>query len=258
MSAAAIWNVPPPTYDAHSSTTAYITTSLTPYLTLPHLLSLTWLAAPILSLIFVAFRLQLSLADAQSAVARAKVNLLASCAAAEEAATSAASMPRYMALATNKQFADAVNGSMQAARAALVLSLTAMEGVINFIVDLYRSTLLCFLELIVRGGLALLIGAVQEVCNVFSLTSSKLIPAISRSIRLSKPSPVACGQASNRIFLLLIVSFNLLSTPSTGSTPSQESPLLRLRSPVSMPFRMLRSLRRFRTVWSNLMLQFLQ
>lgn len=55
---------------------------------------------------------------------------------------------------------------MNAARQALVLSLTVMEGIINFIIDLYRSTLLCFLELIIRGGLAVLITAVDEVSNL--------------------------------------------------------------------------------------------
>jgi hypothetical protein len=38
-----------------------------------------------------------------------------------------------------------------------------MEAIINFLIDIYRSTFLCFLELIVGGGLALLIAAVQEV-----------------------------------------------------------------------------------------------
>lgn len=150
------WNTPPPTYDPPSSST------LTPYLQLSHILSLAWLAYPILSLIFVAFRLQLSLASAQDNIANAKSNLLASCQAAEKAATSAASMPRYMAIASNDQFADIVNGSLNAARATLVLALTAMEGIINFIIDLYRSTFLCFLELVVRGGLEVLIGAVNE------------------------------------------------------------------------------------------------
>ena len=68
-----------------------------------------------------------------------------------------------MALATNQQFVDAVNGTMNGAREALILSLTVMEAVINFLVDIYRSTFLCFIELIVRGTLAVLIGAVQEV-----------------------------------------------------------------------------------------------
>jgi len=178
------WNIPPPTYDAHSTTTSYFTTTLTPYLQLPHLLSLTWLAYPILSLIFIAFRLQLSLTDAQNAIVSAKDDLLASCRAAEEAATSAASMPRYLAIATNQQFAEAVNGSMNAARATLVLSLTVMEAIINFIVDIYRSTLLCFIELVVRGGLAILISAVQEVGQF--KTRRFLANRSTSSIKLSK------------------------------------------------------------------------
>jgi len=137
--------------------------TLTPYLQLPHLLSLTWLAYPILSLLFVAFRLQLSLAAAQDTVASAKDDFLTSCSSAEQAATSAASMPRLLAIATNKQFADAVNGTLDGARFVLTISLTVMEAVVNFVIDLYRSTLLCFLELVVRGGLSILIGAVQEV-----------------------------------------------------------------------------------------------
>ena len=73
-------------------------------------------------------------------------------------------MPRFMAVATNKQYADAVNGTLNAARATLILALTIMEAIINFLIDIYRSTFLCFLELIVQSGLAVLIAAVQEVC----------------------------------------------------------------------------------------------
>ncbi|KAL0072256.1 plasma membrane fusion protein prm1 [Marasmius tenuissimus] len=158
------------------------TTSLRPYLELRHYLSLTWLAYPILSLFFVAFRLQISLGSAQDSIASAKANLISSCKAAERAATSAASMPRFMALATNEQFADTVNASLNAARAALVLSLTVMEAIINFIIDLYRSTFLCFLELVIRGGLAIIIGAVKEFGDALEKVVSGLGTAIQNSI----------------------------------------------------------------------------
>lgn len=151
---------PPPVYD---STPAVSSSGLTPYLQLPHILSLTWLAYPILSLIFIAFRLQISSDSAQTAINNAKGDLLTGCLAAQHAASSAASMPRFMALATNEQIADAVNASMDGAREALILSLTVMEAVINFLVDIYRSTFFCFLELVVGGGLSLIIGATQEV-----------------------------------------------------------------------------------------------
>lgn len=157
----------PPAYDLRSTT-------LTPYLQLPHRLSLVWLAYPILSLLFVVFRLQISSDSAQNAVDNAKGDLLASCRAAEQAATAAASMPRYMAVATNTRIAEAVNGTMNGARAALILALTVMEAIINFIVDMYRSTFLCFLELVVRGGLSILIGAVQEVRILFLSSSERV------------------------------------------------------------------------------------
>jgi hypothetical protein len=84
-----------------------------------------------------------------------------------------ASFPRYMALAANQQFTDVVNGTLNGARAALVLTLTVMEGIINFLVDIYRSTFLCPIESIVRGTLPVLISAIQEVRyyhsgNIFS------------------------------------------------------------------------------------------
>ncbi|KAF9227184.1 hypothetical protein BS17DRAFT_806416 [Gyrodon lividus] len=168
---------PPPVYDARS-TIQTSSTLLKPYLQLPHILSLTWLAYPIISLMFVIFRLQLSSAESQTAVANAKDDLLTACQAAEQAATAAASMPRYMAIATNQQFAEAVNGTMNGARAALILALTMMEAIINFLIDIYRSTFLCFLELVVVGGLGLLISAVQEITSFLQNTLNSIVSGL--------------------------------------------------------------------------------
>ncbi len=135
--------------------------SIRPYLQLP----LTSPVYPILSFIFVIARLHLSSGSAQDAVANAKEDVIANCKAAEHAATSTASMPRYLAIATNQQIADAVNGTMNAARATLVLALTVVEAIINFVIDSYRSTLLCVdvIELIVRSVLSVLISLVNDV-----------------------------------------------------------------------------------------------
>ncbi|KAF8629427.1 hypothetical protein AX15_003474 [Amanita polypyramis BW_CC] len=172
---------------------------MTPYLLLPHLLSQAWLAYPILSLLFIAFRILLSLDASENDIAAAKSDLLASCQAAERAATSAASMPRYMAAATNKQFADAVNGTIAGARDALMLSLTMMEAIINFIVDIYRSTFLCFLELIVRGSLEVLIGAVQELNSLVNSAASALRTNIQNDISGANNAITSAINAINKI-----------------------------------------------------------
>ncbi|KAG1751401.1 uncharacterized protein EDB91DRAFT_1105303 [Suillus paluster] len=158
---------PPPVYAAHS-TVQTSSTTLRPYLQLPHILSLAWLAYPILSLIF----------SAQTAVSNAKDDLLTACQAAEQAASAAASAPRYMAIASNQLFADAVNGTMNDARAALILALTVMEAIINFLIDIYRSTFLCFLELIVGGALDLLIAAVQEITSFLQSTLTSAVSGL--------------------------------------------------------------------------------
>ncbi|KAJ3934460.1 MAG: hypothetical protein NXY57DRAFT_994238 [Lentinula lateritia] len=207
---------PPPTYDAHSN--PYVsTTSLKPYLELPHLLSLTWLAYPILSLLFIAFRLQLSLASAQDDVANAKADLLASCQAAQKAATAAASMPRYMAIATNDQFVTAVNDSMNAARATLVLALTVMEAIINFIVDIYRSTLLCFVELIVRGALSLVIGAVSALNDVIQDVASGISTAIQDSISGANSAITSAIDAINKVNPFGNISIPQISSPDLSA-----------------------------------------
>ncbi|KII92838.1 hypothetical protein PLICRDRAFT_102852 [Plicaturopsis crispa FD-325 SS-3] len=206
-------STPPPVYD-NSRSVSQSTTTLKPYLQLPHLLSLTWLAYPILSLLFVAFRLQLSVASSQDSVASAKGDLLTSCRAAEQAATSAASMPRFMAAATNQQIADAVNGTMNAARATLVLSLTIMETIINFIVDIYRSTFLCFLELVVRGGLSILISAVQEITNAVQSTVSGIRTNIQNDVASANSAIQSVVNGLNKLKVFGNVSVPQFNIPS--------------------------------------------
>jgi hypothetical protein len=151
----------------------------TPYLQLPHLLSLAWVTYPVISLIIVAFRLKLSLASAENGLDGVKSHLLSSCTAAEKSATAAASLPRYMAETSNRQFVDAANGVMHAAKSALILSLTILEALINFILEIFRSTLLCLLELAMSIGLTLVTDAVHVVCTsdsslFLSLTNASL------------------------------------------------------------------------------------
>ncbi|KZT22231.1 hypothetical protein NEOLEDRAFT_1164276 [Neolentinus lepideus HHB14362 ss-1] len=202
---------PPPGYDAHSYQSSF---NLKPYLQLPHLLSLTWLAYPILSLLFIAFRLELSSASAQDAVSNAKGDLLTSCKAAEQAATAAASMPRYMAQATNAQIADAVNGTMNGARAALVLSLTVMEAIINFLIDIYRSTFLCFLELLIRGTLSVLIAAVQDISNFVQSSLSLIRTSIQSDISSANSAIQSVVNAANKVNPFGNISAPQISVPS--------------------------------------------
>ncbi|KAG7446606.1 uncharacterized protein BT62DRAFT_1076147 [Guyanagaster necrorhizus] len=209
---------PPPTYDA------IVTTSLKPYLELPHLYSLTWLAYPILSLFFIAFRLYSSLESSQESIESAKSTLLASCKAAEKAATATASMPRYLAVVTNEQYADAVNDTIDLARATLVAALTIMEAIINFIVDIYQSTLLCFVELVIRGGLAILSAAVDELNKLVNAAASDIETALNSTI-----------SAANGVIETAVKAINAVNPFDDITAPTISTPDLSALSNVSLP-----------------------
>ncbi|KDQ12047.1 hypothetical protein BOTBODRAFT_57109 [Botryobasidium botryosum FD-172 SS1] len=200
--------------------------SLAPYLTLPYLLSLTWLATPILSLLFVAFRLNTSADSAQDAVGDTKANLLASCAAAEQAATVAASLPRYMAAGTNRQIIDTVNGTMDVTRKMLIFLLTIVETIIEFVVDTYRSTFLCFLELVVRGGLAIIIGAVQEISTAVTSSINAIRSSIQSEVAAANSVISSAVSAINKVTSIVNVNLNV---------PQSTIPSLTLLQNVTIP-----------------------
>ncbi|KAF8323133.1 hypothetical protein DL93DRAFT_2128582 [Clavulina sp. PMI_390] len=200
--------------------------ALTPYLTLPHLLSLTWLAYPVISLLFVAFRLMDSTSNANAGVADAKADLLASCSAAEKAATAVASMPRYLAIGTNDAIQKSMDAAMDAARLTMTVSLTIVESIIVFVVDMWRSTFLCFLELIIRGALAILISAVTDISDFINSTLSSIRTSIQSDIASANSVIQTAVSAINKV--TSIVNVNL-------SVPQFSIPSLDLLANVTLP-----------------------
>ncbi|EJT97254.1 hypothetical protein DACRYDRAFT_84813 [Dacryopinax primogenitus] len=205
---------------------ATVDTPLPPYLRLVDHYSLTWLATPVVSLIFVVIKLVLSSYDVQDAVTAMKADVLASCQAAESAATVAASLPRYMAQGTNKGIVDAVNGTIDGAKDVLILTLQALEALIDFIVDMYRSTFLCFLELVIRGGLAVLIGAVQEVTSFLNTTLSAIGTNIANDVS-------AAQSAVNSAFSVINEGLSFL--PGSPQIPQISLPSLAELGNVTIP-----------------------
>ncbi|KAG8885917.1 plasma membrane fusion protein prm1 [Tulasnella sp. 331] len=217
---------PPPTYNDHdhmpnsvnsASNSQLQPNGLAPYLTLPHHLSLTWLATPILSLIFVAFRLLISTADAQNASDDAKRDLLASCNAAQTAASAAVNLPRFMAQGINKDIELSVNASIDAARDTMVFAVTALEGIIEFLIDMYRSTFLCFLELGIRGALAVLIAATQEISTAVTASLNALRTAIQSDISAANGIVQDAVSGINKLipsFLKLTLTVPQITIPS--------------------------------------------
>lgn len=161
----------PPAYPAHEH--------LGPYLRLSHRLTLAPFAYPIIAVAFVAVRFFLAYKSAQNLVADAKELIIAGCLGAQRAATTAVSIPRWMALETNEQLINVAQGTLDASREGLNLSLTVLDKIIIFVIDSYKSFYLCIFEFLIRGGLAAIITIVQFVENGLNAIGPTITSAVS-------------------------------------------------------------------------------
>ncbi|KAJ7804463.1 hypothetical protein B0H14DRAFT_3774498 [Mycena olivaceomarginata] len=188
-----------------------------PYLTFPHLISLTWLLPPILSLGSVIFNLQVLSAVTDANVRNAKSALLASCYAAQAASSASASLPRYIAMSLNRSYSRAINDSLNGARAALDLSVTVIEAVIDFF-------------LVLQAGVAVLAAAVAEVDKLYiaqqlssNLRQMVLQTTFSRRFSAATSAVQSAISAANRVPGINIPTPNL-SPPDLSSLQSLTLP----------------------------------
>ena len=157
--------------------------ALQPWLGLRARLFLSPISIPLISLLFVACRLLMSSRDVTDSVDSAKAKLLTACDAIEGTASLAASLPHFLAAATNAQLAQSVTATVHGAAHVFDLSITAIEKILTYIVDSYRSLFLCFMELLVRGSLAVLIEAVQLISQAITAAAQGIRAAIQDSVQ---------------------------------------------------------------------------
>jgi hypothetical protein len=161
---------------SRTNTTEYRppTEPLPPYLTSRPLLCLTLLSPPILALLLALFTLTLLATQATGSVAAAKREILAGCTAAERASRVLDHVPALMREQGEKALKKAVEGGVSGVGVVLMLAITIIQEVLKFLVDTFRSTYMCCLELVIFGALAILIGAIKEVHQL-----AKLAPPLS-------------------------------------------------------------------------------
>lgn len=127
---------PPPT----SPSTVHRRDGLNPYLGLRTRLSLTLLSLPLLSLLLSIASLLSASAATDHVVASAKAEIKAKCAGANEAMRwlTDGGLAKVIAEKINEETMKAVKATISGLRIVLIDSLTIMEAIIKFAVDMYR------------------------------------------------------------------------------------------------------------------------
>lgn len=121
-----------------------------------------------------------------------RASLLSACAGLAKGAASLQTLPRYIAMKTNEQMIRTSQAMILAVGTGLMDIITIINVVVEFMVDTYRSMLLCTIELAVRGTLEVMIEAIRTVSHTkyFGLTIPLLITTDHRrSDQLAQPHP---------------------------------------------------------------------
>jgi len=144
---------------------------LTPYLGLRARLSQTWINRWTILLLLVLIRTLFAIASLDSNLGSARREALSACSAVEHVGSAMASMPHYMAAGVNQLSAQgiekAINGLMQ----MLIMSVSAVEAIVVFFINLLTQTYICLITLAIGGSLHVAVSVARDVGDFLNSTA---------------------------------------------------------------------------------------
>ncbi|KJE04229.1 plasma membrane fusion protein PRM1 [Cryptococcus gattii NT-10] len=194
-------------YSPPSSSQQSAISPLRPYLTLLPRVMLTFFSPYLLPMILTISHLIQNRSSTASLATSLKSSVLSACSGLAKGASSIKTLPRYLAMQTNQEAIRATQASILAIGTMLMDAIAIIEAVVNFIVDTYRSMLLCTIELAVRGTLEILISAVQTISHSITDTLNSVRSNIQDDVNDANNIIQAAVSAINKVTTL--VSLNI-------------------------------------------------
>ena len=136
--------------------------SITPYLGLRARLSQIWINRWTILLLLVLARTLIGISSLDHNLSSARREALSACSDVESMGSAMASMPHYMSQGVNEMAASGVEKAVNGLMAMTMLSVTGVEEIVLFIINMMTSTYLCLITFAVSGSLHAVIGAIEE------------------------------------------------------------------------------------------------
>lgn len=135
---------------------------ITPYLGLRARLSQIWINRWTILLFLILVRLLFAVADLNGGIGSARSEALSACTDVESIGSSLASMPHYMSRGVNELAASGVEKAVRGLQAMLFMSITAVEELVVFFINMLTSTYLCLITLVVSGSLHVALKIIED------------------------------------------------------------------------------------------------
>ena len=150
--------------------TGYHEPYLTPYLGLRARLSQTWINKWSILLLLVLVRMLIACASLDSGLGSAQREALSACTGVEGIGSTMASMPHYMSQGVNVLAADGIDKAVGGLMSMLLMTVTGIEEIVVFVINLLTSTYVCLLTLVIGGSLHVAISLVEDVSGFLNST----------------------------------------------------------------------------------------
>jgi hypothetical protein len=139
------------------------TSNITPYLGLRSRLSQVWINRWTILLLLVLARTLIAISGVNSDLDSARREAVSACIGVESMGSAMASMPHYMSQGINEMAATGVEKAVHGLSDMTLLTVTGVEELFVFYINVLTSTYMCLITLAVGGGLHLAIDGIENV-----------------------------------------------------------------------------------------------
>lgn len=143
---------------------------ITPYLGLRARLSQIWINRWTILLFLVLVRILIAISGLHHNLDSAKIEALSACSSVESMGSAMASMPHYMSQGVNELAATGVEKAVNGLMSMLLLTITGVEELVVFYINLLTSTYVCLITLVVSGSLHAAIKVAEDVSDFLNKT----------------------------------------------------------------------------------------
>lgn len=187
--------------------------SFRPWLGLKARLFLSLFSSSIVSLVILLVNLMTTHSQQQRQLMDAKQNIMDVCHRAEDEASSVLNLPYLFRDNFNRSIKQSIDDTIHGLSSALLLSISVCENVLIFLVDMYRSLYLCFIELLVRGTLSVITSVVGILSGLIHDISQSIEATIKGSIQAINATLKASLGGINDILKIIGKSIHIVQVP---------------------------------------------
>lgn len=153
--------------------------AITPYLGLRSRLSQVWINKWTILILLILVRLLIAVGSINHDLGSAERESLSACTSVESMGSTMASMPHYMSRGVNEMTASGVETAVNGLMSMLLLTITGVEEIIIFFINVLTQTYLCLITLVISGSLHAAIKILDEASDFLNKTIGDIGDGIS-------------------------------------------------------------------------------